>query len=271
MTGTCADERLAAGTRALRYKVAMQFSPALVSARFIRRYKRFFVDAQLPCGEVVVAHCANTGALTGCLVEGAEVLLAPVDNPARTLRYAWKAVHVGESWVGVDTGLAVPLVEEAIRTGVLHELGGYERSFREVKYGKEDGSRIDILLSRGGRLPEARGKKRVLPEGDERVYVEVKNTTLVEGRTALFPDVVTERGQKHLEELVHVVKSGQRAAMVYCVQRTDVTSFRAAEAIDPRYAELLRKAIKRGVEVYAIHARADAAGIHVSGRLALAL
>ena len=245
----------------------MQFSPELVSARFLRRYKRFFVDAQLPNGEVVVAHCPNTGALTGCLVEGAEVLLAPVDNPARSLRYAWKAVHIGKSWVGVDTGLAVPLVEEAIRTGVIHELAGYERMWREVKYGREGTSRIDLLLSRGGKLADTRGKKRVLPEGDERVYVEVKNTTLVEGKTALFPDAVTERGQKHLEELVHVVNEGQRAAMVYCVQRTDVTSFRAAEAIDPRYAALLQKAIKRGVEVYAIHARADASGVHVGGRL----
>jgi sugar fermentation stimulation protein A len=249
----------------------MQFSPELVSARFIRRYKRFFVDAQLPTGEVVVAHCPNTGSLLGCLVEGAEVLLWPVDNPARSLRYAWKAVHIGQTWVGVDTGLAVPLVEEAIRTGVIHELAGYERMLREVKYGKDGASRIDILLSRGGTLAEARGKKRVLPEGDERVYVEVKNTTLVEGKTALFPDAVTERGQKHLEELVHVVELGHRAAMVYCVQRTDVTSFRAAEAIDPRYAELLEKAMKRGVEVYAIHARADASGVHVGGRLALTL
>jgi sugar fermentation stimulation protein A len=120
-------------------------------------------------------------------------------------------------------------------------------------------------------MPESRGKKRVLPEGDERVYVEVKNTTLVEGKTALFPDAVTERGQKHLEELVHVVEQGERAAMVYCVQRTDVTSFRAAEAIDPRYAELLHEAMRRGVEVYAIFARADASGVHVGGTLALTL
>jgi sugar fermentation stimulation protein A len=249
----------------------MQFSPTLVSARFVRRYKRFFVDATLPSGELVVAHCANTGALTGCLIEGAEVLLAPVDNPARTLRYAWKAVRIGESYVGVDTALAVPLVEEAIRTQLLPELAGYPRMLREVKYGREGTSRIDILLSRGGTQAETRGKKRVLPEGDERVYVEVKNTTLVEGQTALFPDAVTERGQKHLEELVHVVKQGQRAAMVYVVQREGCSDFRAAEHIDPRYAQLLRKALKRGVEVYAIHASHDATGVHARGRLTLAL
>src|SRR6185295_13523468 len=99
-----------------------------------------------------------------------------------------------------------------IREGILGELAGYPRMLREVKYGREGTSRIDILLSRGGTLAESKNKKRVLPEGDERVYVEVKNTTLVAGQTALFPDAVTERGQKHLEELVHVVEQGHRAA-----------------------------------------------------------
>jgi sugar fermentation stimulation protein A len=249
----------------------MQFEPPLLSGRLLRRYKRFFVDVELPGGEVVVAHCPNTGSMMGCLPEGAEVLLERAKNPARTLAFTWKMIRVSQSWVGVDTGLAVPLVEEAIRAGVLPALGGYERVLREVKYGRDGGSRIDLLLSRGGSVPKANGKKRVLPEGDERVYVEVKNTTLVAGSAALFPDAVTERGQKHLEELMHVREQGQRAAMVYCVQRTDCTSFGPADAIDARYGELLREAHGRGVEVYALSAAASANGVEVLRALPVVL
>jgi sugar fermentation stimulation protein A len=237
----------------------MQFAAPLVRGRFLRRYKRFFVDVELSDGAVVVAHCPNTGALTGCLVEGAQVLLEPASNPARSLRYTWKFVHL-DGWVGVDTGLAVPLVERAIASGVLPGLGGFERVYREVKYGRDGGSRIDLLLSRGGVLP-ANAKPRTLPEGDERVYVEVKNTTLVEPPVALFPDAVTERGQKHLEELVHVRRSGQRAAMVYCVQRGHVSEFRPAALVDPRYAQLLSWAALEGVELYALRAVPSERGI----------
>lgn len=244
----------------------MSFASPLVRGRFLRRYKRFFVDVELEDGAVVVAHCPNTGALTGCLVEGAPVLLEPSDNPARSLRYTWKFVALGATWVGVDTGLAVPLVARAITEGLLPELAGYTRTLREVKYGAELRSRIDLLLSRGGELPEGAGP-RTLPTGDERVYIEVKNTTLVEPPVALFPDAVTERGQKHLEELVHVRRTGQRAAMVYCLQRADCEVFRPARAVDPRYAELLGWAVSQGVEAYAIRAEPSPQGIRLAGRL----
>jgi sugar fermentation stimulation protein A len=233
----------------------MLFDPPLLQGRLIRRYKRFFADVQLSAGEHVVAHCPNTGSLLGCLHEGADVLLATAANPKASLRFSWKMVRVGPIWVGLDTGLAVPLVEEALARGTLPALAGYPRRFREVRYGREQASRIDILLSRGGELPQvARGKTRALPEGDERVYIEVKNTTLVDAGVALFPDAVTERGQKHLEELMHVVATGQRAAMIYCVQRGDCASFRPADHIDPRYGKLLRQAQRAGVELYALRA-----------------
>ena len=122
-------------------------------------------------------------------------------GPKRSLPFGWKLIQVAGTWVGVDTGLAVPLVEEALRMGHLPALSGYPRSYREVPYGRDERSRIDILLSRGGELAEETDRKsvrRVFPTGDQRVYVEVKNTTLVHGGTAMFPDAVTERGQKHL-------------------------------------------------------------------------
>jgi sugar fermentation stimulation protein A len=273
----------------------MQFDPPLVAGRFVRRYKRFFVDVELENGAQVVAHCPNTGALLGCLEVGAPVMLMAAQSPKRTLPFGWKLIRVGSSWVGVDSAMAVSLVEEALTAGLLPNLTGYPRSYREVIYGREQGSRIDILLSRGGELAAVQGrlhdqsvegskfarrsapsgaqarKRRSLPQGDERVYVEVKSTTLAVSGTAMFPDAVTERGQKHLRELMHVVEQGQRAAMVYCVQRNDCTHFEPADAIDPAYGVLLRQAVSRGVEAYAIQATPSPHGVCVERTLEVRL
>jgi sugar fermentation stimulation protein A len=234
----------------------MRFDPPLVRGRLVRRYKRFLVDVRLGDGTEVTAHCTNTGSLLGCLPEGAPVMLAPASNPARKLAWTWKMVRVGGTWIGVDTSLAVPLVQEALAGGHLPELAGYDRILTEVKYGREGKSRIDLLLSRGG-APVAQRGRRTLFEGDERVYVEVKNTTLalpgVDGaRRAAFPDAVTERGLKHLFELADMRRQGHRAAMVYCAQRSDCTDLAPADAIDPAYGQALREAVAAGVEVYAL-------------------
>lgn len=230
----------------------MRFDPPLVEGRLVRRYKRFLVDVELDDGQMVTAHCTNTGSLRGCLAPGARVMLAPADAPGRKLRWTWKMVRVGRTWVGVDTGLAVPLVGEALAGGLLSELEGYDRILPEVPYGQQGRSRIDLLLSRGGR-PVRRKGRRTLFDGDERVYVEVKNTTLaLPGKRAAFPDAVTERGRKHLDELIAMVGEGHRAAMVFCAQRSDCRGFVPADEIDPAYGRTLRRAVQAGVEAYAI-------------------
>lgn len=234
----------------------MRFDPPLVRGRLVRRYKRFLVDVRMDDGDVVTAHCTNTGSLHGCLKEGASVMLAPADTPGRKLAWTWKMVRVGRTWVGVDTSLAVPLVREAMQHGLLPELEGYDRIVPEVRYGREGKSRIDLLLSRGGTAAVGRGRRAVF-EGDERVYVEVKNTTLAlpnggAAHRAAFPDAVTERGRKHLEELVAMRRQGHRAAMVYCVQRSDCADLSPADAIDPTYGRVLRDAMAEGVEAYAL-------------------
>jgi len=252
----------------------VKFDPPLIRGRFLRRYKRFFVDVELDDGSIVIAHCPNTGSLQGCLVEGAETFIQPATDPKRTLRFTWKLIRVGTALVGVDTGLAVPIVESAIQSGVLSDLSGYERTLREIPYGREGKSRIDILLSRGGSMPAqdaTKSKRRPLPAGDERVYVEVKNTTLVREGIAQFPDAVTERGQKHLEELIDVVQQGMRAAMVFCVQRDDCELFRPADHIDPVYGQLLRKAAGAGVELYVLGAAPSANEIGGHRKIAIAL
>lgn len=238
----------------------MRFDPPLVPGTFHRRYKRFLVDATLEGGEEVVAHSTNTGALLGCLREGAPTALRPADNPKRKLQWTWTMIQPEAHWVGVDTSLAVPLVSEAIDGGLLPELEGYQRRVTEVAYGREGRSRIDLLLSRGGQVPDGTPKRVRAPwVGDERVYVEVKTTTLVEKRegrrVAMFPDAVTTRGRKHLDELADVVAGGQRAAMVYVVQREDCEVFDSADHIDPEYGDALRRALAAGVEAYALNCR----------------
>jgi sugar fermentation stimulation protein A len=203
----------------------------ILEGRFLRRYKRFFADIELADGSVVSAHCPNTGSLRGCLEEGRRAILRDSQDPRRKLRYVFQAIQVGRTLVNVDTSLPNHVVHQAILAGRLPELSGYDEVRREVAYGKS--SRIDLLL--------ARKRSRKL------CYVEVKSTTLAEGRTAMFPDAVTERGRKHLVELEGVVAQGHRAVQLYLVSRSDVGRFAPADAIDPAYGTALRAAARAGV------------------------
>jgi len=232
----------------------MELTGPVLEGRFLRRYKRFFADVELADGSVVTAHCPNTGSLLGCLVDGAPVRLVDSQNAKRKLRYTWQAIEVEGTWVNVDTGIPNAVVHEAVVAGRLPALRGYDAARREVKYGTN--SRIDLLLER---------------ESGERCYVEVKNTTLARGRTALFPDAVTERGRKHLDELAGVDRQGHRAVQFFFVSRADVGRFRPAEDIDPAYAEALARAVDAGVEVLAYAARVEPTQVELGRKLRLAL
>ncbi len=224
----------------------MRFDPPLLPATFLRRYKRFFADIVLPDGRTAVAHVPNTGSLLGVARPSIPALVRPADRPGRKLPFGLVALRPGAAYVGVDTQLAMKLAREALECGVVPELGGFDALRPEVRYGPGDRSRIDFLLSWGGRRPAA-------------AYVEVKNTTLVrpgpDGREAAFPDAPTARGRKHLEDLAWAVRRGHRAALVFTVQRADCDVFAPAADIDPAYAEGLARAMRAGVEVYALAPR----------------
>ena len=209
----------------------MEFSHPLVRAQLIRRYKRFLADAQLENGDLVTAHCANPGAMTGLTKVGAEIWLSPAQNPARKLRWSWELIRVGNSLVGINTAHPNTIVAEAISSGRIPSLLGYTSMRREVKYGKS--SRIDILLE-----DPFQGK----------CFVEVKNVHLKRELGAEFPDSVTARGTKHLHELVDMVAQGHRSAMFYLVQREDCSDFRIAADIDPTYNTAFEAASEKGVE-----------------------
>ena len=220
----------------------LQFEP-LHEGVLIKRYKRFLADVRLNDGSEVTVHCANTGPMTGVLIPGQRVRLRYAPSPKRKLAWTWEQAEVPGSdgslcWVGVNTALPNRLIRSAIEAGCLTTALGPIASIRaEVPYGRNKRSRIDLLLQ-----PSAGA------EDPRPIYVEVKNTTWTEGSLALFPDTVTERGQKHLQELMDVVPEA-RAVLVPCLSRPDVTAFAPGDSADPRYGELFRQALDAGVEV----------------------
>ncbi len=211
----------------------MRFETPLVPARLIRRYKRFLADCTLDDGREVTAHCANPGSMMGLAEPGEKIWLEPNDDPKKKLKYGWRLVdHDNGHFTGVDTSVPNRALRAALDAGDIPELAAYETVRAEVKYGQN--SRIDFLLTQPG-LPDA--------------YVEVKSVTLSR-RPGLveFPDSVTARGTKHLEELATMAEQGHRAIMFYLVQRTDCDRFALAADIDPTYAAAFDVAQAQGVE-----------------------
>lgn len=223
----------------------MKFAAPLTEGILIKRYKRFLADIKLADGSEITAHCANPGAMLGLKEPGQRVWLSKSDNPKRKLAYSWELTEVDDTLIGINTAHPNRLVEEAIQEGTIAELQGYDHLKREVKYGKN--SRIDMLLSSPGKAD---------------CYVEVKNVHMLRTpRLYEFPDSVTARGAKHLDELTDMVAEGHRAVMVYLIQRDDGDRLKFAAEIDPNYATALTRAHKAGVEAIAYVCRLTPHGI----------
>lgn len=227
--------------------------PPLTAGTLVRRYKRFLADVELEDGTTVTVHCPNSGSMKGCAVPGSRVFLSTSTNPGRTYPFTWELVESDGFWAGINTALPNRLTRAAIEDGTVAELQGYQTIRPEVPYGEH--SRIDLLL-----------------EGTPgRCFVEVKNVTLVEGGRALFPDAVTTRGQKHLNELMRVVAEGDRGVIFFTVQRGDGHSVSPADLIDPEYGRLLRLAVESGVEALAYRALVTPQEIRLTERLPVIL
>ncbi len=208
--------------------------PPLLAGTLVKRYKRFLADVRLKNNHVVTAHCPNSGAMLTCSEPGRPVYISRQDKPGRKLKYTWELIEMPGSLVGVNTQVPNRLVKQSIEAGLVGPLSGYEIVKPEIKVG--DHSRLDLMLSAKNRPP---------------CYVEIKNCTLVTDGEACFPDAVTTRGRKHLEELIALVAGGNRCAMFFLIQRMDAAFFRPADHIDPEYGKALRKAAKKGVEILA--------------------
>ena len=224
-------------------KTIIKFPP-LKEGILIKRYKRFLADIELDDGQVVTAHCANTGPMKGVLWPGGRVRLKYSPSPKRKLDWSWEQAEVpshnelGKCWVGINTSLPNKLIKHLIEADCLEkQLGEISCIKTEVKYGQEGKSRIDLLLEPKTKNSDTR-----------KIYVEVKNTTWCDNKLALFPDTVTMRGQKHLRELISVCPDS-RAVLIPCISRSDIEIFAPGDSADPIYGDLFRKSLNHGIEV----------------------
>ena len=218
----------------------IEFEP-LIEGVLIKRYKRFLADIEINNGEIVTAHCANTGPMKGLLKEGAKVRISFSSSIKRKLPWTWEQVKVlgnnnEEVWVGINTLFANKLVRKVIEQNLLKEkLGDIDKIRSEVPYGKDNKSKIDFLLTPKSSNPDNRN-----------IYVEVKNTTWTKKNIALFPDSETKRGQKHLLELKDLIPQS-KSVLVPCITRKDVEYFAPGEEADPLYGRLFRESTNAGM------------------------
>jgi sugar fermentation stimulation protein A len=231
--------------------------PSLLAGKLLKRYKRFFADIELNTGEIITAHCPNTGPMTCISTPGSLVQVSRSDNPKRKLPYTWEMIEAYENqptWVGVNTAMPNRIVKLALQAHLLPELGDYEQIYSEVAYGVEN-SRVDFVL-RGQNQPP--------------IYIEVKSATWAKGKLALFPDTVTTRGQKHLRELEALVPEA-RVFMLYFINRGDCTSFSPGDSADPLYGAMLRQAVATGLQVLPCRFEITPTGISYIGQAELQL
>ena len=206
--------------------------PLMQSGILVRRYQRFLADIQLPDGSIFTAHTPNTGSMKQCAIAGARVLFSHSDNSKRKYPHTLELIEVNNSWVDINTQRSNKVVAEALQLGSIDGLAGFD-IFPEQKLGD---SRIDFMLQKG----------------EERLWLEVKNVTLMGSEVcACFPDAPTERGRRHLQELLTAKQQGDRAVILFLVQRAAAELFSPAADIDAAYAELLRTVLTGGVEPYA--------------------
>lgn len=217
--------------------------PPLIHGKFVKRYKRFFADVILDDGREITAHVPNTGRMTSCLAENAPVLLSQSDNPKRKLPYTLELICPEQDWIVTNTHLANQIVYDALLQKKLPGFQDYE------------------LLQREPRISEKSKSDFLLQKGDKRLFLEVKAVTMKiedpqEGSIAVFPDAPSARAQKHLDELLEVHQQGKdEAALLFLIQRGDVSHFKPAEIIDPLYAEKLALAYQGGLPIYCMQTR----------------
>ena len=215
----------------------MQLPPDCLNGILARRYKRFLADVILENGTTCTVHCPNSGSMRGCSEPGSPVIISRSDNPGRKYPWTLELVQANGVWIGINTSRTNALVREGLENGIITDFGVPREIRREVRVSQA--SRLDFLVE------TAQG----------RLYLEVKNCSLAENGTALFPDAVTVRGARHLEELARLRMHGFGAALLFCVQREDNDRFMPAASIDPHYAQTLVRVWRQGVQVVAYQAR----------------
>jgi len=227
----------------------MNFENILIPGEFIKRYKRFFVDAKIR-NKSVTAHCPNTGSMMGLLKKGNRIWLSETDNPKRKLKYTLQIIEDNKSKVGVNTHLTNKIVLDALNNNLIEDFKNFEDLKQEVKFGEN--TRFDFLVS----------------NKMQKSFIEVKNVTLSrKNGLAEFPDAVTSRGLKHINELLKASKQGYKIYLLFVVQRNDCNMFKIAKDIDPKYSDLLTKAVKKKLKILCYDCKFLTKGIKLNQKL----
>ena len=227
----------------------MNFENKLISGVFIKRYKRFFVDVQIK-KKVIIAHCPNTGSMKGLLKVGNKVWLSKSNNPNRKLKYTLQIIEDNDTKIGVNTHLTNKIVLDALKYNLIKEFDKNITIKPEIKFGNN--TRFDFLIS----------KKNY------KAFLEVKNVTLSRrSKIAEFPDAVTTRGAKHIEELIKARKKGYDVYIAFIIQREDCSQFAIASDIDPEYSKLLSKAVKKKLKILCYDCKFSSKGIKLNKRV----
>ena len=227
----------------------MNFKNKLISGQLIKRYKRFFVDIKIK-NQIITAHCPNTGSMSGLLDKGNKVWISKTDNPNRKLKYTLEIIDDGKSKVGVNTHSSNKIVHHALKNNLIDELKDLLEIKPETKFGAN--TRFDFLVL----------KKKY------KAFIEVKNVTLSRKiKTAEFPDSITSRGLKHINELVKASEKNYKIFILYLIQRDDCKSFAIAKDIDPAYAAALTKAIKKKLNIICYDCKFSTKGIKLNNKI----
>jgi len=227
----------------------MNFGNTLISGQFIKRYKRFFVDIKIR-DQIVTAHCPNTGSMYGLLKEGNKVWISESKNPKRKLKYTLEIIEDNKSKVGVNTHLTNKIVLHALQNNLIKELKNISKIKPETKFGNN--TRFDFLIS----------------NNQDKIFLEVKNVTLSrKKKIAEFPDAITSRGLKHINELVKAEKKNYKIFILYLIQRDDCEIFTIAKDIDPDYANALGQAVKKNLNILCYDCKFSSKGIKLNKQI----
>ena len=227
----------------------MYFENKLIPGLLIKRYKRFFVDIKIK-NQVITAHCPNTGSMYGLLKKGNKVWISKSNNPNRKLKYTLEIIENDKSKVGVNTHSSNKIVHEALKNNLIDEFKNLLEIKPETKFGTN--TRFDFLVL----------KKK------DKSFIEVKNVTLCRKKEiAEFPDAVTSRGLKHINELVKASKKNYKIYILYLIQRDDCKTFTIAKDIDPNYANALTKAVKKKLNILCYDCKFSSKGIKLSNKV----
>ena len=229
----------------------MIFEKKLISGEFVKRYKRFFADIKIK-NQTITAHCPNTGSMFGLLNSGNKVWVSKSNNPKRKLKYTLEIIEKNETKVGINTHSTNKIVYHALTNNLIKEFKGIKKIKPETKFGKN--TRFDFLIL----------------NNKDNIFIEVKNVTLSRKKgIAEFPDAVTTRGLKHINELIKAKRKGYKIFIFFLIQRDDCNSFSIAKDIDPNYAKALSKAIKNKLNILCYDCKFSSKGIKLNNKIKL--